>query len=292
MTDKSAIKFYSCKLNRNKIHQINEELHAVDWNGVLNSEDCNENFNVFCNILHKSVNKVVPLQHVRISGKRRYTEPWMTTGIKTSTSKSLRLYKKTLSKNCTIEDTNKYKSHRNLLNRVKRHAKQTYYISKCNEYKKNTQKLWQVINQMISRRKHRGSLISCISIDGIKTYDPQTISNTFGSFYANLGSNLAKQIKPWKMEINEYINAIPHTLNSLALTPMNQQEINKIIANLPNKSSSRHDRINNILLKQLSSSISYLLMIIFNQSISTGTFPDLMQLAEVILLYKGKEKIW
>ena len=31
-------------------------------------------------------------------------------------------------------------------------------------------------------------------------------------------------------------------------------------------------------------------MIIFNQSMSTGTFPDLMKLAEVILLYKEKEK--
>ena len=143
---------------------------------------------------------------------------------------------------------------------------------------------------MISRQKHSGSLISFISIDGIKTYDPQTISNAFGSFFANLGSNLAKQIKPGKTEINEYINAIPCTLNSLALTPTNQQEINKIIANLPNKSSSGHDRINNTLLKQLSSSISYLLMIIFNQSMSTGTFPDLMKLAEVIPLYKGKEK--
>ena len=97
VTDKSAIKFYSRKLNRKKIHQINEELHAVDSNGVLNSEDCNKNFNIFCDILHKSMNKIAPLQYVRISGKRRYTEPWMTTGIETSTSKSLRLYKKTLS---------------------------------------------------------------------------------------------------------------------------------------------------------------------------------------------------
>ena len=84
VTDKSAIEFYSHKLNSNKIHQINEEIHAVDWNGVLNSEDCNENSNVFCDILHESMNKVAPLQHVRISGKRCYTEPWMTTGIETS----------------------------------------------------------------------------------------------------------------------------------------------------------------------------------------------------------------
>ena len=75
VTDKSAIEFYSCKLNSNKIHQINEEIHTVDLNGVLNSEDCNENFNIFCDILHESMNKVAPLQHVRISGRDTILNP-------------------------------------------------------------------------------------------------------------------------------------------------------------------------------------------------------------------------
>ena len=43
------------------------------------------------------------------------------------------------------------------------------------------------------------------------------------------------------------------------------------------------------MLKQLSTSISYPLQIIFNQSISQGVFPSKMKLAEVIPLYKGKE---
>ena len=73
--------------------------------------------------------------------------------------------------NCTIEDATKYKAHRNLLNRIKRHTKHTYYISKCHEYKNNTQKLWEVTNQTIAKHKHGGSLIPCISIEGIKTYN-------------------------------------------------------------------------------------------------------------------------
>ena len=31
-------------------------------------------------------------------------------------------------------------------------------------------------------------------------------------------------------------------------------------------------------------------MVIFNQSILTGTFPDKMKIAEIIPLYKGKER--
>ena len=189
VSDKNAIEFHSRKLNDNKIHQINDEIHAVDWNGVLNSKDCNNNFNKFCDILHEAMDKIAPLQCIKISGKRHYTEPWMTTGIETSTHKNLKLYKKILMKNCTTEDINKYKVHRNPLNRIKRHAKCMYYITKCHEYKSNTRKLWEVINQTIVKHKHGGSLIPCISIDSIKTYNTKKISNTFGSFHVNLGSN-------------------------------------------------------------------------------------------------------
>ena len=43
------------------------------------------------------------------------------------------------------------------------------------------------------------------------------------------------------------------------------------------------------MLKRLDNALSYSLCIIFNQSISTSEFPDLMKLAEVVPLYKGKE---
>ena len=70
VTDKTTIEFYSHKLTSSKIDQINTEIHTVNWNGVLNSKDCNVNFNVLCDILHKTMDKVAPLHHVRISGKR------------------------------------------------------------------------------------------------------------------------------------------------------------------------------------------------------------------------------
>ena len=80
----------------------------------------------------------------------------------------------------------KYKISRNLLNRLKRTTMKNYYATKCTEYRDNTRKLWQVINQTIGKTKHR-SIIPFISIEGIKTYDAKRISNEFGKFYANLG---------------------------------------------------------------------------------------------------------
>ena len=69
----------------------------------------------------------------------------------------------------------------------------------------------------------------------------------------------------------------------------NEQEIETIIDQLPNKTSHGHDKISNILLKQLSKSISYPLCMIFNNSLMEGKFQTQMKKAEVIPLYKGKE---
>ena len=190
-TDKSPIEFQRRKLNEEKISKINQKLHNVDWNGNLNSTDCNENFNKFCNLLQTNMDEVSPLVHIRISGKQRYSEPWMMPGIEISNRQNLKCYKETLKTSCTQELLTKYKSHRNILNRIKQKVKTNYYIKKCNEYKYSTKKLWQVINQTICKTKHKGSIIPFISIDGIKTYNPQKIANSFGSFYSHLGENRA-----------------------------------------------------------------------------------------------------
>ena len=85
--------------------------------------------------------------------------------------------------------------------------------------------------------------------------------------------------------MEHYMQKLPQSISSMVLTKILQLEIEKSIDGLPNKTSCGHDKISNLLLKQLKCCISYLLMVIFNQSILTGTFPDKMKIAEIIPLY-------
>ena len=75
----------------------------------------------------------------------------------------------------------------------------------------------------------------------------------------------------------------------MVLNPTTQLEIEQKIDDLAPKTSCGHDRISNKLLKDLKSSISYPLTIIFNQSVISGHFLNMMKIAEIIPLYKGKE---
>ena len=64
-TDKSPIEFKSRRLTEDKIkNQINQKLHNVDWNGNLNSDNSNTNFNKFCGLLQTTMDEVSPLVQV------------------------------------------------------------------------------------------------------------------------------------------------------------------------------------------------------------------------------------
>ena len=89
--------------------------------------------------------------------------------------------------------------------------------------------------------------------------------------------------------ISNYLKMIPRTTLSLVIRETSVEEIEKIIKLPPHKTSYGHDKLSNTLLKSLTTSISYPLQVIFNQSIYQGVFPDKMKLAEIVPLYKGKE---
>ena len=82
--DKTPIEYTSQKLNNDKIKNINNRLSQKAWNGILNSDDVNINFDVMCTVLEETMDAEAPIQRVRISGKRRFQEPCLTTGIETA----------------------------------------------------------------------------------------------------------------------------------------------------------------------------------------------------------------
>ena len=131
-----------------------------------------------------------------------------------------------------------------------------YYQDKSIEYKDNTKKLWELMNDIIKKTKHSGRIIPYITIDRIKVYNRKTIANEFGKFYTNLGGNLVSNIKGSTMKPDHYLTQIPRTLNSLVLAETSATEIQKIIDGPPNKTSSGHNSISNVLLKELSTAIT------------------------------------
>ena len=77
---------------------------------------------------------------------------------------------------------------------------------------------------------------------------------------------------------------------TLFLRPTTRQELIQLIHKLPNKSSSGYDKVSNIILKHLVDEIVHPLEIIFNKSLYEVIFPNNMKQADVVPLYKSRDK--
>ena len=81
----------------------------MDWVGNLTSQDVNQNFDHLNDVINSIMGEVAPKHTVKISPKRRFVEPWMSTSLERSANKKHTLYKRTLHVNCTQVDIINYK---------------------------------------------------------------------------------------------------------------------------------------------------------------------------------------
>ena len=176
------------------------------------------------------------------------------------------------------------------MQRIKRAARQKYYRDLCIEFRNNSKRLWKVINSLTGKTKNKNDLVECLKIENIEITQQKEIAKEFAKHFSSVGERFANKILSPDTPVQDYINQIPRSNISLFLTPTSPGEIKRIICNLPNKKSAGFDKINNILLKQISCAVVEPLSIIFNKSMNEGKFPQRMKLADTIPLYKAKEK--
>ena len=104
-----------------------------------------------------------------------------------------------------------------------------------------------------------------------------------------IGKNLASCIEDSKTPISNYLYKIPMNAASLYLHPCTPFEVNKVVADLKNKSSYGYDKISNIILKNIGA-IIHPICELFNSSMKEGLFPDIMKYADVIPLFKSGDR--
>ena len=176
------------------------------------------------------------------------------------------------------------------MNKLKRNCRNQYYLDKCCEFKSNTKALWNVINKVARESKDKSCVIGYIKDGDISYNKPKQIAKVFNDDFSNVGLKYAKAIKNSKKSINSYLLALSQNVKTLFWTPVTPGKLRKIITKLPSKRSSGYDNLDNCLLKEISPCFLNKLVYLFNKSLRDGIFPTGMKLAEVIPLYKGKER--
>ena len=270
------------------VELLKEKLTRENWN-TDESVSINQNFRKFHSKLQQYVDHFLPITHRRINANSLQREPWMTHGIIKSIRKCKQLYHKML-KNDAQSSRTRYTEYNSTLQKVKRHARKHYFETKCKENKNNMRELWQLVNKATGKINDKTSIIEYLNLNGIQLHNPEDITNQFGEYFSTVGNKFAEKIAKPERSIDEYLCAIRSNEKSIFLQPTTLQEIQKLIKSLPNKRSSGHDGINNTVLKEICDQICIPLLYLFNQSLTTGTFPEEMKTAEVVPLYKGNSR--
>ena len=115
----------------------------------------------------------------------------------------------------------------------------------CNDFKNNTKKLWDMINNLIKRTANKTTILSKLVLNNKEYTNGKDISEILAKHFSTVGKTYANNIKPSTRGLNYYCNKIPLNNTSLYFKPTDMVEISSIINKLANKSSYGYDQIKN-----------------------------------------------
>ena len=104
----------------------------------------NLNFNAFLNKINDLFNECFPLKTKSISEKRLHN-PWITSAVIKSIKTKNNLFK---DYKIGIVTESYYKQYRNVLNKIIKNYKNSYYMSIFTNFKNDTRKIWKTKHQL------------------------------------------------------------------------------------------------------------------------------------------------
>ena len=261
---------------------LKTHLEKTDWTKLTTSPDYDTNVTHIHKTLTKALDHYVPEKTRHINYKALRREPWITSGILTSTRKAKKLFRQTQVKNYSQRVVDKYKNYNKMLQQIRCRAKKNHYLLMCAKFKNNTKKLWHTIDEISGKMSDKSGIIDYIKVGDITYHQPKQIGNNLGKYFGKVGQVFAGKIPKSTKSIYEYLEKIRVNRLSLFMAPSTIYDIKRLVDKLPSKSSSGHDNISNILLKEICEPILLALEYIVNESLKLGQFPTVMKLAEVV----------
>ena len=225
--------------------------------------------------LNDLVNKHAPLKKLTTKDIKFRDKPWISNEIK----KMMHIRDKVLSKlKKRNDDATKalYKKFRNRVAVSLKESKANYFHNFFHTNGNNMKLLWSGLKSIISNKNSKVNIIGKLSdVNGNLTNDPAVIANTFNDFFVSVAGNVAKGIPRTRKSPMDYLGT--RNEYSFFMTPVIPMAVSDIIG--PNSIPTK-------LLKILSLHICSPLSHIINDSFQSGTFPEKLQLAKVIPLFK------
>ena len=251
-----------------------------------------ENFEEACDHTHKTslqiLNKYFPLKILTKKEIELECKPWITKGILTSSkikNKTFKLFKK----NRKQEDYQKFKTYRDLINKLKKRSMTLYYNKYFQEHMNNAKKSWTGINTILHRKNKTKTSDIFLNSNGKLFTDQKTVSKMFNNYFINVAGNLEKNIPKPKTKFQDYLkNPNEHSIYLKETTPA---EVNKLTCGLDANKAPDLFGISTKIVKMGGYVMDEIISYLFNMSIDHGKFPSFLQNAKVIPCHKDDSRL-
>lgn len=269
--------------SKNNIDKFKSTLNEIKWNNVLNQyNDVNANYNIFHYHINSLLNKFFPQKPLKL--KQTKCKPWLTKGLKKSCNHKRLLKTLINQKNDKVLKTH-FKSYSKTLHKCINKSKKINYVHEMTKSLTKTKTMWHVIKNVTGknlRKQHKNielksqnTVIKC----------PHSIANSFNEYFSSVSRSLPNNAEAG--EPRGRPNPTP-SVNSIFLQSVTEQEVHKIIQNLPSKYTCGIDEIPSLLVKICNDELTPPITLLINQSFDKSCFPDKLKIAAIKpILKKG-----
>ncbi|KAG1656757.1 hypothetical protein GQR58_023749 [Nymphon striatum] len=214
--------------------------------------DPNVLYSNFIEILSKLHEEHMPLKKVKFDRYKHKLSPWMTQGLLKSIERRDKLFRKLRRLPLNTDRYHILKFQLDNLNTILRSlidsAKDTHLKDRFSRVQGNIKRTWSVLNSALNRNK-TSSLPTSFNINGNLISDPVVIARELNNYFATIGPDLADKISNSSNNFKDFLTnpVIP----SFNFSSVSENDVLKIINDLPNKTSFGIDNISSKTIKSV-----------------------------------------
>ena len=266
-----------------------EDVESIDITpAIIAFDDVNQIYKYYHDQLLKVIDKHAPYVSTTRKERKWINKPWIGRRIQKLIKEKDHLYSKYVKKQSNFW-YNRYRTISNIIKKNITEGKKRYFTWYFQANIDNSKKIWKGINEIV-HNKHANPIEEIfLDDDGAIITDQKVVANKFNKFYTTIADKLVKKLGKPATKYQDYLkNPNEH---SIFLKEVDHGEVATLIHKLDISKSGDIYGITPRLIKDAGPGMANNLCIIFNKSIESGVFPQLLKTSKVIPIYKAESKM-
>ena len=277
--------------------KFQELVNGQNWTSHLESGlDAQAQFDKFLAAYTNVYNTAYPLKcnRERRKNERANSKPWMLPWLEVAIARKEDLFHKSV-KHPTAENINAHKKMKKFCENHVLKAKSKHTKKYFDDYKDNSKKQWEMINNLLGRKIYRNDCVRLKGDNGRIISKDTEVAEKFNDYFSNIASNLKAKTSNGSNAIFDpggFENYLGHSKiqNSMFLQPVQSGEVQDIIKKLKNK-ATLDTKIGPLKIANENFSFTETIAKLVTNSFTQGIFPQSLKVAKVIPIHKEGSKL-